>query len=31
MLDNWDIVGDKILHIVNKSLETGSFPYNWKE
>ena len=31
ILDNWDIVGDKILHIVNKSLETGSFPKNWKE
>ena len=31
ILDNWDLVGNILLEIFNKSLETGIFPDNWKE
>ena len=31
ILDNWDLVGNIWLEIINKSLETGIFPDNWKE
>ena len=31
ILDNWDLVGNILLEIINKSLETGIFPDNWKE
>lgn len=30
ILDNWSILGKAIINIVNKSLETGVFPENWK-
>ena len=26
ILDNWDLVGNILLEIINKSLETGIFP-----
>ena len=31
VLDNWDLVGNIWLKIINKSLEMESFPDNWKE
>lgn len=31
ILDNWNVAGNCILNIINKSLETGIFPDNWKE
>lgn len=31
ILDSWDTTGNIILNIINKSLETGVFPNNWKE
>ena len=31
ILDNWDLVGNILLEIINKSLETGIFPDNYKE
>ena len=31
ILDNWDLVGNILLEIINKSLETGIFPDNWKK
>lgn len=30
VLDNWNIIGKNMLNIINKSLETGVFPENWK-
>lgn len=29
VLDNWNTIGDILLKIINKSLETGIFPGNW--
>ena len=31
LLGNWDLVGNILLKIKNKSLETGTFPDRWKE
>lgn len=31
ILDNWNITGETLLKIINKSLETGEFPENWKK
>lgn len=30
ILDNWDVMGNILLNIINKSLETGIFPESWK-
>lgn len=30
ILENWNLIGDKLLNIINKSLDTGVFPENWK-
>ena len=31
LLDNWDLIGNILVEIINKSLETEVFPDNWKE
>lgn len=31
ILENWNTTGKVLLKIINKSLETGEFPENWKE
>ena len=31
ILDNWDLVGNILLKIINESLKTGIFPDSWKE
>ena len=30
ILDNWNEIGDRLLKIINESMETGIFPENWK-
>lgn len=30
LLDNWNEIGKILLRIINESLETGTFPENWK-
>ena len=30
IIDNWNIIGNVLLRIINTSLETGIFPENWK-
>ena len=31
LLDNWNAVGSILLRIINRSLETGIFPEDWRE
>ena len=31
LLDNWNTVGNILLRIINRSLETGIFAENWTE
>ena len=31
ILDNWNLVGNILFEIINKSMEAGIFPDNWKE